>query len=48
LTSPPIPGPDGFMWWTAMESSGHPLYPMGMDFLSTPGMLVLFANISAC
>ena len=48
LTSPPIPGADGLMWWTAMESSRHPLYPMGMNFLSTPGMLVLFANISAC
>lgn len=48
LTSPPIPGADGLMWWTAMESSGHPLCPMGMDFLSAPGMLVLCANASAC
>jgi hypothetical protein len=40
LTSPPIPGADGLMWWTAMEASGHPLSRMGLNFLSVPGMLV--------
>ena len=41
LTSPPIPGADGLMWWSVMEVSGHPLSRMGSDFLSAPGMLVI-------
>jgi hypothetical protein len=42
LTSPTIPGADGLMWWSAMEASGHPLSRMGLNFLSAPGMLIIY------
>lgn len=42
LNSPPIPiSVDAITYWTGMESMGHPLSRMALDFLSIPGMFVL-------
>jgi hypothetical protein len=39
LSSPPLGTvTDPIAWWTAMETAGHPLARMALDFLSTPGM----------
>lgn len=42
LNSPPILiSVDAITYWTGMESMGHPLSRMALDFLSIPGMFVL-------
>jgi hypothetical protein len=42
LSSPPLGTvADPIAWWTAMETAGHPLSWMALDFLSTPGMHVV-------
>jgi hypothetical protein len=28
-------------WWSRMGTGGHPLAPMALDFLSTPGMYII-------
>lgn len=38
LGSPPInTQQDPVTYWTRMEAAGHPLAPMALDFMSTPG-----------
>ena len=38
LNTPPISNiSNGLQYWTAMATSGHPLAPMAMNFLSIPG-----------
>ena len=40
LSSPPLGTVgDPIGWWTAMETAGHPLARMSLDFLSTPGTM---------
>jgi hypothetical protein len=33
---------DAITWWTGMESAGHPLACMSLDFLTIPGELLKF------
>jgi hypothetical protein len=42
LNSLPIPlSVDSITYWTGMESMGHPLSHMALDFLSIPGMFCI-------
>ena len=35
---------DGLSWWAAMAQNKHPLAPIALDFLSTPGKNSIFSR----
>lgn len=43
ISSAPIPTAMNLIsWWTAMSSAKHPLVQMALDYLSIPGVLLLY------
>jgi hypothetical protein len=40
--APILTNTDPITYWTAMQATGHPLACMAIDFLSIPGVYLIF------
>jgi hypothetical protein len=46
LSTPPLGTvADPIAWWSRMGMGGHPLAPMALDFLLTPGMYIICCDM---